>query len=62
MADALKPSLTLLCKLGSLIVHADEALALKGHTFDVEAMKPLLADPEVQDWIKAMGVYLPKKR
>jgi hypothetical protein len=62
MADATKPNLPLLMKLGSIVVHADEALSAKGHTFDVEAMKPLLADPEVKQWIKDMGVYLPQKR
>lgn len=62
MSDPLNPSLTLLMKLGSIVVHADEALSVAGHPFDIESMKPLLADPEVKSWIKGMGVYLPQKR
>lgn len=62
MANPLTPSLQLLMKLGSIVVHADEAISAKGHRFDVEAMKPLLADDEVKEWIKDMGVYLPVKR
>jgi hypothetical protein len=60
--NPLEPSLPLLMKLGSIIVHAEEAISPLGHTFDIEAMKPMLRDPEVQAWIKAMGVYLPLKR
>jgi hypothetical protein len=62
MSDPLKPNLTLLCKLGSIIVHADEAMSDSGHQFDILAAKSTLNDPEVQQWIKDMGVYLPKKR
>ncbi len=62
MSDPLKPSLGLLCKLGSIVVHFDEALSDKRHRFDVLAAKPLLSDPEVQEWIKAMGPLMPVKR
>jgi hypothetical protein len=62
MSDPLKPELTLLMKLGSIVVHIDEALSIGGHTFDIEAIKPILQDPAVQAWIKEMGVYLPLKR
>lgn len=61
-ADPTKPNLPLLMKLGSIVVHADEGFSAKGHEFDIEAMMPLLRDPEVQQWIKDMGVYLPRKR
>ena len=57
----LAPSLSLLCKLGSLAVHADELTGI-GHTFDLEAIKSLMSDPEVKAWIKAMGPFLPVKR
>lgn len=60
--DPLYPSVTLLVKLGSIVVHTDEALGSNGHPLDVEAMRPLLSDLEVQTWIKDMGVYLPLKR
>ena len=60
--DPLKPNLTLLCKLGSIAVHVEEMLSAKGHIFDRSALESLLSDDEVREWIKAMGVYLPRKR
>lgn len=60
--DPLKPSHSLLCKLGSIAVHAEEAISPKGHSLDVSVLRSLLADPEVKQWIKDMGVYLPVKR
>lgn len=60
--DPLKPSLSLLSKLGSIVVHADEALSPKGHEYDRLAIRSLIGDPEIQQWIADMGVYLPKKR
>lgn len=62
MSDPLKPSLTLLTKLGSIAVHAEEMLSPKGHTVDRHALQTLLTDVEVQKWIKDMGVYMPVKR
>lgn len=62
MSKPLQPDLQLLMKLGSIVVHAEEAISADGHEFDIEAMKPLLADSDVRQWIKDMGVYLPKKR
>lgn len=62
MPDPLKPSLTLLCKLGSALVHTEELLSPKGHVLDKTALDNLLKDPEVQAWVKGMGVYLPVKR
>ena len=59
--DPLTPDLTTLCKLGSIVVHAEEMLST-GHAFDRAALQSLLIDPEVQRWIKAMGVYMPVKR
>ena len=64
MIDPLKPSTTLLVKLGSIIVHADEGLSEKKHTFDICAFKSLLSDDEVLAWLKEMDrmALLPKKR
>jgi len=62
MDKALKPSPALLAKIGSIVVHVQEGLSPTGHHFDLQGMKPLLADPEVVEWIEAMGVLLPKKR
>ena len=64
MSDPLKPSLTLLCKLGSVIVHAEEFFSPKGHPLDKAALDTALQDDEVQEWLVAMGkmAMLPVKR
>lgn len=56
------PSTPLLCKLGSIAVHAEELLSPDGHAFDKTALDSLLQDAEVKNWIKAMGAMLPRKR
>jgi hypothetical protein len=62
--DPLKPLLTLLVKLGSIVIHADEYLSPEGHPFDRQALVPLIRDPEVEKWIAAMHkqCFLPQKR
>jgi hypothetical protein len=60
--DPLKPSVSLLSKLGSIVVHADEATSAGRHEFDIVAIKSLLDNPEVKEWITAMGVFMPVKR
>jgi hypothetical protein len=65
MTDKMKtenPPLTLLCKLGSLAVHVDEALSDDSHLYDWTVIHMLLDDPEVKQWIIDMGPLLPKKR
>lgn len=62
MSNPLKPDLSLLCKLGSIAIHVEEMLSEKGHGFDRIALQGCLKDREVQEWLKAMGVYLPLKR
>lgn len=64
MSDFRAPSLALLVKLGSIAVHAEEALSPDGHQYDAETVRSLLADPEVVEWRKAMdaAALLPKKR
>ena len=62
--DALKPTIGLLVKLGSLAVHIDELLSAGGHEYDRVAIRSLLSDPDVIEWLKAfngMG-FLPIKR
>lgn len=56
------PTLTLLMKLGSIAVHAEEFLSADGHAFDKTVLDGLLQDPEVITWIKEMGPLLPQKR
>lgn len=60
----LQPSVGLLVKLGSIAVHADEFTSPRGHEFDLQAMKQLLADPDVVAWIAAgtKAAMLPLKR
>lgn len=64
MSDPLKPQVTLLVKLGSLVVHVEEMLSAKGHDIDKTAIEGLLSDSEVKEWLKQMGkgAFLPVKR
>jgi len=64
MTDLLKPNLALLCRIASIAVHADELTSPDGHDFDRDAIRSLLADPEVADWLKKMGkaALIPVKR
>lgn len=55
ISSGARPSIALLCKLGSIAVHVDEAL-------DWTVTRMLLADPEVKQWIADMGALLPRKR
>lgn len=58
------PTPALLSKVGSIVRHAEEFLSPGGHHLDAEAVKTLLADPEVVDWLAAMDdlALLPEKR
>lgn len=64
MTEALKPSATVLAKLGSIAVHAEEMLSPLGHGFDKIALQSVLADPEVVEWLDGMRklALLPEKR
>ncbi len=61
-AKVLSPDAALLCKLGSIIVHAEEMMQPDGHDFDRVAMETLLADRDIRNWIDGMGAMLPLKR
>lgn len=54
MNDPFHPKLSLLVKLGSIAVHADEMLSPGAHEYDAEAIKPLLRDPDLKEWIEQM--------
>lgn len=56
------PPMSLLAKLGSIAVHAEELLSPGGHAFDRTALEQLLKDQEVTAWIADMGPLLPRKR
>lgn len=62
--DPLQPNAALLVKLGSLIVHLEEAQSSKGHQFDLAAIIALQQDPDVMAWVAAMHTLalLPVKR
>lgn len=60
--DPLRPSLSLLVKLGSIAVHIEELASDNGHAFDRVAVQQLLVDPEVTTWLKSMGAFMPVKR
>lgn len=64
MSDPLKPSASLLIKLGSMVVHLEEMMSSKGHDFDKHALDTLYADEEVKAWFAAMNkmAFLPVKR
>ena len=62
MKDTVKMKLSLVIKLVSIVVHVDELRSPKGHVLDMVALKPLLSDPEVMEFVKDMGVLAPLKR
>ena len=63
--DPLKPSPTLLIKLGSIVVHYEEMISAKGNIeFDKPAIDTLTNAPEVREWFADMTkmAFLPVKR
>lgn len=56
--------ITVLVKLGSIAVHAQELFSPHGHPADRAALEQLLLDPEVKDWVAYMSrqALLPVKR
>ena len=64
MNDPLKPSVSLLVKLGSIAIHVEEMLSPSGHFVDKSALDTLLRDSEVIEWRKSMDdmALLPLKR
>lgn len=60
----LMPSISLQAKMGSIAVHAEEFISPGGHPFDRDALKSLLQDPEVREWLDNLRgmALLPVKR
>jgi hypothetical protein len=52
----------LLSKLGSIAVHAEEMLSPNGVQEDVIAMRSLLEDPDVKEFLHEMGPLVPQLR
>jgi hypothetical protein len=61
---ALAPSPQLLCKLGSIAVHARELCSPDGHAFDKVALDDLLNSGDVKAWLAEMdsAALLPRER
>ncbi len=64
MGDPLKPSVDVLIRLGSALIHADEAISPTGEEIDRFQFVRLMKDPLVVEWIKGMNALamLPVKR
>ena len=62
--DVRQPTVSLLCKLGSIVLHVEEGISPRGHTADLEAAKAMLGDPEIVAWMAAMDEVglIPVKR
>lgn len=62
--NPLNPPATVLVKLGSALIHAEELLSPDGHAFDRQAFYAVALDPEVIEWLAAMDAeaLLPVKR
>lgn len=55
--------ISLVVKLASIVVHADEASdPTAAHPFDLMALRTLVTDAEVIEWIKSIGPLAPVKR
>jgi hypothetical protein len=54
MNNPLKPNSSLLCKLGSIVVHSQEKDSITGHPFDAVALRELYDDSEVVEWLTDM--------
>jgi len=52
--DALDPDVSVLAKLASLVVHLQEAEGEGGHWFDIAAVKTLINDGGIREWVEAM--------
>ena len=63
-ANPLNPTPALLCKLGSIVIHAEELISSNGHAFDRHALEQLTTDPEVLEWRAQMDAMamIPRKR
>lgn len=53
--DPLKPSVKVLVKLGSAIVHAKEALSEDARLIDKREFEQVLEEPDVAEWMGDMN-------
>lgn len=52
--ECVSPPLRLLCKIASIVGHAEEFASDTGHPFDEVALRSLIGDSEVQCWMQQM--------
>lgn len=59
---AIEPSLA--AKVGSILVHTEEGTSSDGHEFDWHAVRALLADAQIVEWLRALQkmALVPVKR
>lgn len=50
--SVIHPSKAVVIKLGSIARHAQEMIGPSGHPVDVQAIRALLSDPEVAEWME----------
>lgn len=62
--DPVSPNLSLLVKLGSVVAHVEELLSPDGHEYDKTAIRTLLEDSEVREWMATMTkmAFIPVSR
>lgn len=62
--DVFDPGQEVLLKMGSALIHADEAMSENGVALDEVLFRYLLAEPDVEEWLKEMDKLslLPVKR
>jgi hypothetical protein len=58
------PSIALQCKLGSLLVHVEEANSPGSYHIDFTVIQSLMSDPEIVAWMEELrkNGFLPVKR
>lgn len=59
---AIPPALA--AKIGSILVHTEEGTSTDGHAFDWHAIRALLGDSEVVEWLRTLQkmALVPVKR
>ena len=64
-SDDVRPKDLAVCaRIGSALVHAEEFMSVRGHTFDKESFNAIMNDDDIRAWLKKLDDIglLPKKR
>ena len=64
VGSRLRRSWALQAKIGSILVHFEEALSDGGHHFDLDTARGLLAQADIQEWLEELRkmALVPVKR